>query len=643
MSEYFPYQSLRPNQEDFIKLVDNAVRNGENLVIEAPTGFGKTISVLAGALPYAKEMGYKIVYLARTHKQMDRVIEELKAISNKTHVSGVEFRSRKELCLHQYVQNFAPDAYNAMIVCKNLKKLGKCEFFENLKKKKEEFDELAQYFLQKPAEPMTILTHSKMLDFCPYELTRKIAFNSDVIVASYLYMINPAIRENFMAYFDFDYSDLIVIFDEAHNLPNQAINALSDRLSVYSINRAIKEADEYKEHEIANFLSIFLKGLENLYQEKLRDIKIDEVPILPESIFYHIFDVLKINEKQLIRILDQMVKAGDAIREDKIERSLPPRSYVGRVGEFLLLWFALIGKEDYLFLMSREKGFSLELVALDPSKALGFVKNVQSAIFMSGTMTPLEAFADIMGIEGKLKKFPRIVKKENAIVLVAKDVSTRGDERSLELYKKMAKYIVEAAKLIPKNVGVFTASYEVLEGLLSANVDIQIQEASGKKVFIEKRGVSSKENDLLVMAFKEEAKGDGAVLLGVMGGRNSEGQDYSGDEMNGVILVGIPYARPTPKVQAQVRYFENKFPRKGKYYGYVLPAHKKLVQAAGRVHRSEEEKGAVIVLDYRLLWSNVRKDLPDWMKETIKPVTLVSMKRHLIDFYRGEKIKVRKD
>jgi len=643
MSEYFPYQSLRPNQEDFIKLVDNAVRNGENLVIEAPTGFGKTISVLAGALPYAKEMGYKIIYLARTHKQMDRVIEELKAISNKTHVSGVEFRSRKELCLHQYVQNFAPDAYNAMIVCKNLKKLGKCEFFENLKKKKEEFDELAQYFVQKPAEPMTILTHSKMLDFCPYELTRKIAFNSDVIVASYLYMINPAIRENFMAYFDFDYSDLIVIFDEAHNLPNQAINALSDRLSVYSINRAIKEADEYKEHEIANFLSIFLKGLENLYQEKLRDIKIDEVPIIPESIFYHVFDVLKINEKQLIRILDQMVKAGDAIREDKIERSLPPRSYVGRVGEFLLLWFALIGKEDYLFLMSREKGFSLELVALDPSKALGFVKNVQSAIFMSGTMTPLEAFADIMGIEGKLKKFPRIVKKENAIVLVAKDVSTRGDERSLELYKKMAKYIVEAAKLIPKNVGVFTASYEVLEGLLSANVDIQIQEASGKKVFIEKRGVSSKENDLLVMAFKEEAKGDGAVLLGVMGGRNSEGQDYSGDEMNGVILVGIPYARPTPKVQAQVRYFENKFPRKGKYYGYVLPAHKKLVQAAGRVHRSEEEKGAVIVLDYRLLWSNVRKDLPDWMKETIKPVTLVSMKRHLIDFYRGEKIKVRKD
>ena len=371
-------------------------------------------------------------------------------------------------------------------------------------------------------------------------------------------------------------------------------------------------------------------------------MKIEEVPILPESIFYHVFDVLGINERWLIRILDQMVKAGDAIREDKIERNLPPRSYVGRVGEFLLLWFALIGKEDYLFLLSKDKGVSLELVALDPSKALSFIKSVQSAIFMSGTLTPLEAFADIMGIDGRLKKFPRMVKKENALVLVAKDVSTRGEERSLELYKKLTRYVVEAVKLIPKNVGVFTASYEVLEGLLSANVDIQIREETGKKVFIEKKGASSKENDLLVMAFKEEAKKDGAVLLGVMGGRNSEGQDYSGDEMNGVVLVGIPYARPTPRVQAQIRYFENKFPGKGRYYGYVLPAHRKLVQAAGRVHRSEYEKGAIIVLDYRLLWSNVRKDLPDWMRETMKPVTLASMKRYLIKFYRDEKIKIEK-
>ena len=636
MSDYFPYKSLRPNQEEFIRLVDEAVRTGENLVIEAPTGFGKTISVLAGVLPYALSMGFKVVYLARTHKQMDRVIEELKEINKINPVSGVEFRSRKELCLHSYIQNFAPDAYNAMIVCKNLKKLHKCDYFENVKKKKDEFSEIVEYFLNSPSQPIEILSYSNLLELCPYEVTRKVGEKANVIVASYLYMLNPVIRDAFIESLGVDYEDLIVIFDEAHNLPNQAIDVLSDKITLNSITRAIKEAEEYNEHEIANFLSIFLKGLENIYNERLKDREVEEAPILPESIFTHVFGILNISERLLVRILREMVEIGDAIREDKIEKNKPPRSYVGRVGEFLLNWLSLIGREDYLFIMSKDKGFSLELVALDPSKALDFIKDIQSAIFMSGTLTPLEAFKDIMGIENaKRKKFPRMVKKENALVLVAKDVSTRGEERNLELYRKMAEYIVEAAKLIPKNLGVFTASYEVLQGLLSANVHLRIEEEVGKKVFIEKKNANSKENDILVRAFKEEAKREGGVLLGVMGGRNSEGQDYSGDEMNGVVLVGIPYARPTPRVQAQIRYFEKKFPRKGRYYGYYLPAHRKLVQAAGRVHRSAEEKGAIIILDYRVLWSSIRKDLPDWMNETMRPVNLSRMKLYLRRFYRN--------
>lgn len=579
-------------------------------------------------------MGYKVLYLARTHRQMDRVIEELKAINRKTPISGVELRSRKDLCLHSYLTQFTTDAYNAMVVCKNLKKLGKCPFYENEKKKKTEFDELIKFFLQEPSHPMEILDYAQTLELCPYDLTRRIAEKANVIVASYLYLLSPTIRENFLSSLDIDYSDLIVVFDEAHNLPDQAISALSDRLSIHTVNRAIKEADEYREHEIANFLSIFGKGLEMLYEEKLRERDVHEVPIQPELVFAHVVDILNLDGRYLVKTLNEMVAVGDSIREDKIEKGKPPRSYIGRVGEFLLFWLSLIGREDYLFLMSRDKGLSLELVALDPSKALSFVKNVQSAIFMSGTLTPLEAFRDVMGIENaKLKKFPRMVKRENAQVLVAKDVSTRGEERSMEVYKRMVDYIVEAVKLIPKNVGVFTASYEVLQGLLSANLEVRL-EGTGKAIFIEKQGATSQENDLLVAKFKAHARGKGAVLLGVMGGRNSEGQDYSGDEMNGVILVGIPYARPTPRVQAQIRYFERKFPGKGRYYGYYLPAHRKLVQAAGRVHRSAEEKGSIIVLDYRLLWKGIKKDLPDWMRETMRPVDLGRMRLYLRRFWQ---------
>ncbi|WP_048056587.1 helicase C-terminal domain-containing protein [Thermococcus sp. 4557] len=640
MTDYFPYKNLRPNQRDFIELVSKAVENGENVIIEAPTGFGKTVSVLAGVLPHAKEMGYKVLYLARTHRQMDRVIEELKAISRKSPVSGVELRSRKDLCLHTYLTQFTSDAYTAMVVCKNLKKMGKCEFYENEKKKKAEFDELVRFFLGEPSHPAEILDYSQTLELCPYDLTKRIAEKADVIVASYLYLLSPTIRENFISSLDLDYSDMIVVFDEAHNLPDQAISALSDKISINTINRAIKEADEYNEHEIANFLSILGRGLEILFQEKLGSKDIQETPIQPELVFSHVVEVLGLDTRWLVKTLNDMVAVGDSIREDRIEKGKPPRSYIGRVGEFLLLWLSLIGREDYLFLMSRDRGLSLELVALDPSKALSFIKDVQSAIFMSGTLTPLEAFRDVMGVENaRLKKFPRMVKRENAQVLVAKDVSTRGDERSLQVYRKMVDYIVEAARIIPKNVGVFAASYEVLQGLLSANLQVRLEE-TGKAVFIEKQGVSSAENDLMVAQFKAHARGNGAVLLGVMGGRNSEGQDYSGDEMNGVVLVGIPYARPTPRVQARIRYFERKFPEKGRYYGYYLPAHRKLVQAAGRVHRSAEEKGSIVVLDYRLLWRGIKKDLPDWMVETVRPVDLGRMRLYLKRFWEnGERFK----
>ncbi|WP_048151799.1 helicase C-terminal domain-containing protein [Palaeococcus ferrophilus] len=634
MSDYFPY-TPRPHQEEFIGLIDDAVRKGENVIIEAPTGFGKTISVLAGVLPYAKSLGYKVLYLARTHKQMDRVIEELKAINAIKPVSGVEMRSRKELCLHSYILNFAPDAYNAMVVCRNLKELKRCPYYENVKKKKEEFEEVARGFLTSPPLPVELLRYAENLEFCPYELVRKVAQRADVIVASYLYMISPGIRDNFMSYFDLDFSDLIVIFDEAHNLPDQAIGALSDRLSIRSVELAIREAEEYNEPEIANFLSVFHRGVSELLAIKFENYKLEEVPILPESIFEHVMDTLSINPRYLVRFLEDMVEVGDAIREDRIKRNKPPRSYVGRVGEFLLLWLALSGREDYLFMASRNNGFYLELVALDPAKALEPLKNVRSAIFMSGTLTPMEAFADVMGIEGRMKKFPRMVKSENALVLVAKDVSTRGNERSVETYRKMAEYIVEAAKLIPKNVGVFTASYEVLEGLLSVNLPLRIEDETGKRVFVEKRGSSSRDNDLLVGAFKAAAREEGGVLLGVMGGRNSEGQDYSGDEMNGAVLVGIPYSRPTPRVEAQVRYFEKKFLNKGRYYGYYLPAHRKLAQAAGRVHRGKDEKGAVVILDYRASWGNIKRDLPDWMVDSMRVVDLRRMSLYLRRFWRG--------
>jgi DNA excision repair protein ERCC-2 len=108
--------------------------------------------------------------------------------------------------------------------------------------------------------------------------------------------------------------------------------------------------------------------------------------------------------------------------------------------------------------------------------------------------------------------------------------------------------------------------------------------------------------------------------MGVLGGRTSEGVDFPGNQMNAVIVVGVPYAEPTPRVKAQIDYYEKRFPKLGREYGYVLPALKKASQAAGRPIRTLEDRGAIVFLDYRYATSYCKGFLPTWLTQGLKIV-----------------------
>ncbi|MDR0797405.1 MAG: hypothetical protein LBE70_01605, partial [Nitrososphaerota archaeon] len=105
---------------------------------------------------------------------------------------------------------------------------------------------------------------------------------------------------------------------------------------------------------------------------------------------------------------------------------------------------------------------------------------------------------------------------------------------------------------------------------------------------------------------------------GVLGGRTSEGVDFPGDQMNAVIVVGVPYAEPTPRVKAQIDYYEKCFPRFGREYGYVLPAMKKASQAAGRPVRTLDDRSVIVFLDSRYATGYCRSFLPSWVNNGMK-------------------------
>jgi DNA excision repair protein ERCC-2 len=132
--DFFPYDAPREGQEDMMQTINQGVREGRNVVCEAPNGFGKTCVVLAGVLPWVKENEGKVLYCARTHKQLDRVIEELSAIDDDERVvSGVSFRGRRHMCINPFIMENMDSSIPLSEVCGQLKAENRCPFYARLR------------------------------------------------------------------------------------------------------------------------------------------------------------------------------------------------------------------------------------------------------------------------------------------------------------------------------------------------------------------------------------------------------------------------------------------------------------------------------------------------------------------------------
>ena len=617
MENYFPYPEMRMYQNELIELLLTEGTRGRNVLFEAATGFGKTICVLSALLPLADQKGKKIIYCCRTHKQMDRVIDELKAVSETYPVSGISLRGRREMCLHPTVKNHAMDTASALYLCRLLRGLERCDYHKTFKENQDQVYEMEVALSRRPTYSSEVLDICMGAGICPYDFVKEVAKNVDLVACSYMYLFHTAIRENFLEMVGCHLEDMFVVLDEAHNLPDLAIRLGSDMVSTVSLRAAQREAMEYNEPDIL----LLLQLLEQIMEEIAEKYDLEDEVLLSYS---ELISRLPGDEKRLLELFRYMKKIGEEIQKDRLKKGRPPRSYIHGCAFFLISWLDVKEREDYCYLIKKfytrrgHPALRLEIVDLDPrnitTQVLG---NVYASVSMSGTLTPLSAFAEVVGLQNyEMKSFPTPFRKSNIFVAAAKGVTTKGDFRSQEMYRKLALKTCEVIENTPKNVGVFTASYEVLNGLLSGGLKL----ISPKPVYMEKKEYTSRQNDELVKAFKASAQDKGAVLLGVMGGRNAEGEDFPGDQMNSVVLVGVPYAQPTARVEAQVRYYTRVFPAKGRYYGYYLPAHRKLSQGAGRAHRLLTDKAAIIFLDERVIQPFVRKDVAQWIRSEMRVV-----------------------
>ncbi|GAG84101.1 unnamed protein product [marine sediment metagenome] len=220
----------------------------------------------------------------------------------------------------------------------------------------------------------------------------------------------------------------------------------------------------------------------------------------------------------------------------------------------------------------------------------------------------------------------------NIKAIITKGVNTAKDSRHPEMYKKMIEKIQEVVLSTPANIGIFCASYKILNDLQMNGIASMIK-STGKLLLVEEPRMSASKNAKLLKRYKTSSKTTGAVLLGVCGGRNSEGEDFPGDFMNAVIIAGIPYHLPTPRVKAKIKYYNKVFKNQGWVFGYLYPAMQRANQASGRPIRKENDKGVIVFLDSRfkerLGW------ISEWVRDEIEiiPDHKNSIRSHLANFW----------
>jgi DNA excision repair protein ERCC-2 len=612
---------MRRYQDEFMRVVYEAVKNGEHIAVAAASGLGKTIGALSATLPLSKEEGLGILYIARTHKECDRAIEELKVINNcSIPVSGISLRGRSEACLNKLISKYALDARTAMEICGELKKRGSCSFYQRLKSGRKDLERLLARVTSQPTLFSEIVESSRELGVCAYELAKLITGKVDVVALSYNYLFHDEIRQTLLKNSGHPLSSYILIMDEAHNLPDVAVNMASERITTFTFRHAESEAKKYGLSDVYRFVRNARSVIEGL-QEGLTE---EEVSLPASTLIKQIADQNHTRSDKLEEVLQKLRQYGQSIKSSLLENGKLPRSSVYRVASFLLKWLETSSKPNYTHILARRTHSDdpdiwdrtyLEIVCLDPAETASHVLlDVYSSVSMSGPLEPIECYIDVMGFPVGTKgylfdtPFPR----ENIKIVVCRGVSTALGERNASMYRKLSLRIAEAVDSTPSNTGVFSASYDVLNGLIEAGLKNDIH----KPLFVEAPQSTSSKNDTLIELFRKSASCGGGVLLGVQGGRNSEGLDLPGDLLDTVVVVGVPYAKPTPRVRASIDYYENKFPKKGKEYGYNIPAVRKAAQAAGRAFRSIDDRGVVVFLDHRFARPPCIGLLPSWIRKS---------------------------
>ncbi len=582
----FPYERFRPGQREVAEAVRKTVEEGSLLLLQAPTGFGKTAAVIYGLLLAKAD---KVLYVVRTRNEISPVARELFRF-------GVEYTflfSARRMCplLAGKAERIPVEEFWEN--CKIARLKGACTYYNALATAS--IKTIKSIIEDAQGNPFRAVKMLASYGYCPFFALEMLVGTVNFVIATYPYLFK---REIFEAVFDpLTYKDFVIVVDEAHSMIDLA-SMFEVRLTERDVMAALKELKEYvsEAEELIRSLKQLLEYMKKL--QPTQSLKrVDKKKLVQMLGDYEVWDDVAIQVR--------LERAKKALEEWKPDNITSMKVHLSKIA-----WFAreLAQQSSGAYVYSSGGSKGITVIPFDLSERVSPpLEESKAAILMSGTLPPHTYYRDVLGITRRISVYDvELVHgyslSSNYYCIVLVEVTSRYTERSSHTYKRYADYILLTFNHVKGTLLVVYPSYEFMHKVVE-NLSKTI---SKDKMIVEDKNTSI--SDVVDKVLEDEH----VLLNTVAGGKLTEGVELVKDGkslINAVFIAGVPYPQPDDYVEDVALNLTRKLGAEARNTYFNTIACIRTRQALGRALRSSRDRSLYILADRRFLSRSIRSQL----------------------------------
>ena len=594
----FPFSNAREGQMELIDFTKQAIESADSRFAEASTGIGKTMATIFSTLSYLKEDKLdKVFYLCPKNTNFDNAAKALEILNKEGYLlSYTEIRARSKMCPYKLEKACNPDDCPLTVgYYSKLKDVLKdCLVHENL---------LNSEIIDK---------YAKKYDVCPFELSLDFSVYTDFVVCDYNYAFHPiSYLRRFFEVPDKTYR-IFALVDEAHNLIDRARDMFTVTFSEEDYKNLKKELKGYRNPEINKILRKINQDLRLFKQFEFND-----QPIILEQL-----------DSKFIQHITKLRSEINVLETDN------PKLKLKKGKDFLIDLYKFIVINDLLndgfkiILANKYDNLTIKLFCIDPSSFINkSLFHFLGTLFFSATLTPIDYFQKVnLNRDGfKTISLPSPFNPNNFFLIINDNISIKYKDRD----KTLEEVVKEINIFVSKKIGnylIFVPSFEYSR-------KIEKYFINDSRFVFQTATMTNKDKDEFLANFKENPQ-ESRIGVCVISGSFAESIDLTGDRLIGVVVVGVGL----PQVNFDNNLVKDFYIQKemnGYEFAYMNPGINKVLQALGRVIRTQKDKGSALIIDSRYAQSHYFSVLKERYKNYTKIKDSNGLIKALNSFYKN--------